>query len=62
MNECVVLYTTVLKNSLDAHNVRRLILHPDNVSSKISRGEQIKSLATSLREIAEGVKEIDFMY
>jgi hypothetical protein len=58
VSESIFLYSSVL-NYLYPKKVSRIILHPDGLSHKISRREQIELLVMSLTEIAEKIKGID---
>ena len=60
VSECAYLYTAFAR-TLDRGKIRQLILHPDTVSSKSTRNQQIELLATSLNELADRIKEVDFI-
>ena len=48
------LYSTILKKT-DKYNVERIILHPDTLTSKIGRSQQLELLAKSLSELCDRI-------
>jgi hypothetical protein len=58
IKECINLYSLVSRQ-LSPHRILRLILHPDTLSMKVPRSEQIGLLAISLTEIIEKLEGID---
>ena len=48
------LYSTVLTKT-NKHNVERIILHPDTLTSKIGRSQQLELLAKSLSELSDRI-------
>jgi hypothetical protein len=58
INECIGLYSFVLTR-LSPHRILRVILHPDTLSKRVSRSEQLSLLAMSLTEVAEKLNGID---
>ena len=52
ITECVNLYSTILTKA-EKHNVERIILHPDTLTSKIGRPQQLELLAKSLSELCD---------
>ena len=54
VTECVNLYSTILTKT-DKYNVERIILHPDTLTSKIGRTQQLELLAKSLSELSDRI-------
>lgn len=54
IRECVDLYSTILTKT-DKYDVERIILHPDSLTSKIGRSQQLELLAKSLSELCDHI-------
>lgn len=54
ITECVNLYSNILTRT-DKHDVKRIILHPDTLVSKIGRLKQLELLAKSLSELGDRI-------
>ena len=55
---CVDLYLS-LSECLNSHEIMRVILHPDTISRKLSRRDQLELLTISLSEISDRIYGID---